>query len=997
MKQGRNKNRLVVLLLLIASIVQGGSLPNVVMIMADDLGWSDIAAYRRYQVNVMGHDLSALGGTDPIPTPNLDRLCNEGMMFTDAHTAAGLCAPTRFSMMTGSNPYRNGRETGTWAIHATSAFTADGRYHKTVGEVAQAAGYRTAFLGKMHLGGGTLDGDELSLNYEATMPDFPTQHGFDYTFNVHDGIQADPYLYLENDRFVKIDPSDPFNPAVPGVLADTTTWVSGVYANPNGYSVIQAGEEFHGIGDVHWDSSQNGIINSRKAAAFIGNHLATYPNQPFMMYYCPPQVHLPHTPPIDFDPNPDGTPHDPPNIPVMDAFAYGNEHAKVIHELDLQVGVILDKLEDPNGDGDKSDSILTNTLVMVTSDNGGLSTNKINDGANKTSSNDTYDSTGALRGTKGNSWEGGHRVPFIAVWSGTIVPGSVSEQLIAAHDWVGLMYGLTHTDMGPTDAMDAANILPILLGQQSESEPLREFMIHQGNPSVDTQNPYILRQGDYVLLLAKGNPRYGAELYNLATDLMQTSNLINDPAQQTRIAEMETLYHQYNGRLEPRSTPAYTYIPSGPDTDPPAPNPAGFASAPVALGPSSISMTAETGSDPAGPVQYLFTETSGHEGGSDSGWQVAPTYVDDKLLPGLTYSYTVQMRDVSNNVGMASASFDAATFSPGSSNSTVMTENFGVAPTNMVLTTSSTPLNNSDMLGGVAENTWMIASTVVMPTPANALSVSSSKDKMRAATYTITADRFPGADPNATLSFDVLDIWNNGFLEVVVAGINNPGVSGDAVIYDVLGGSTETYGSGIGLFPNGATASVTTLGSLVIGGLADNDVASVVTNHAITFNYNGTDDVVLFFGAAANAGLTADKQATIDNISLVSSSGTAVTMFEQWQINYDVSGATNDADGDGLSNLGEFARGGNPTDPESIGHLPSVVPNDVDLVYVYPRRKDSGLNYWLETSTNLISSAWTNSGYTELPGVGAIDADFEAVTNEISISDSQGFIRLRVE
>ena len=83
------------------------NLPNVVMIMADDWGWSDITAYREYQANVMGHDLSSLGGTNAIATPNLDRLCNEGLIFTDAHSPAALCAPTRFAMMTGSNSGMN--------------------------------------------------------------------------------------------------------------------------------------------------------------------------------------------------------------------------------------------------------------------------------------------------------------------------------------------------------------------------------------------------------------------------------------------------------------------------------------------------------------------------------------------------------------------------------------------------------------------------------------------------------------------------------------------------------------------------------------------------------------------------------------------------------------------------------------------------------------------------------------------------------------------------
>jgi hypothetical protein len=116
-----------------------GPLPNAVMIMADDLGWSDIAAYRvRQGLETQGHT--------PIPTPNIDRLAANGMMFMNAHSAASVCAPSRFAMMTGSNPFRNGRQWGTWNLNETpNAFNAN-RNHVTVGEVAQDGGYRTAFL-----------------------------------------------------------------------------------------------------------------------------------------------------------------------------------------------------------------------------------------------------------------------------------------------------------------------------------------------------------------------------------------------------------------------------------------------------------------------------------------------------------------------------------------------------------------------------------------------------------------------------------------------------------------------------------------------------------------------------------------------------------------------------------------------------------------------------------------------------------------------------------
>ena len=525
---------LLIALVCHAAQATAGDLPNVVMIMADDLGWSEIGAYRRYQ-----------GLNDPVPTPNLDRLCAQGMMFTDAHTAAAYCAPTRFSMMTGSNPQRNGARWGTWALTDPCAFFRN-RIHSTVGDVARAAGYRTAFLGKMHFGGGT--------GYlPARMMYFPTSYGFDYMFGQHDGIWQF-YVYFENDRFVRIDPADPLNPSVPGTAEDLVDWTAGSYTIPNGTGTIRN----DWVGDVHWNFSQNGIINSAKAAAFIRDHRAHHPDRPFMMYYCPPQVHTPHNPPIDFEPNPDGTPGNPPNVPVA-GITGGDAVADVTYELDLQVGRILAALEDPDGDGNPADSVLTNTLVMFTSDNGGTGPNR---GLPGFWNNATEDTTGILTGTKGRPYEGGHRVPFVAMWPGRIATNTVSDQLIATHDWVGLMYALTETCMPTDQAMDCVNILPVLLGQQPEYEPVRDFLLLQSRNESPEDTPFILRQGDYVLFMdIDGVPR---ELYNLAVDLRQLDNLIGEPSEQQRVLEMETLYKQYNDTDDPCSTPRFIPVRSKP-------------------------------------------------------------------------------------------------------------------------------------------------------------------------------------------------------------------------------------------------------------------------------------------------------------------------------------------------------------------------------------------------------------------------------------------------
>ena len=598
-----------------------GKLPNVVLIMADDLGWSDVAAYRVQQ------GLEAEGAT-PIPTPNLDRLVAGGLMFTDAHSPCSLCAPTRFAMLTGSLPFRIGKRYGTWNFSETAAVLRN-RKHTTVGEIMQAAGYRTSMMGKMHVGGGNT---YSFSNPHLPIPTFPTSYGFDYTFLVHDGIQAPPYVYFENDRFARVDPTNHSAIDTWGTASDLVNGSSGNPIGPNG-----TGSHKDGWRDANWNGSQNGIINTRKAVEFIDRHLANHGSQPFLLYYNSPQVHIPHTPPVDFEPDANGNPGSPPNVPVQGVNASwgGNAHSDMVHEVDLQVGRILAKLDDPDGNPLTNDSVLTDTLIMFTSDNGGLGGNLVPAG---------YDSTGILRASKGRSYEGGHRVPFIAHWGdgtaagSTIAPGTISNQIIAGQDWVATMYALTEQDIAGNQCMDSVNLLPVLLGHQEESEAVRPFVLHQAGQGNNQTDAFGIRRGDHVLIINRNrSPR---ELFNLAEDLSQSTNLV-DPATYPDNTvppevlalrdELHALFMKHDDVNSLRTTTAY-------DTD-------GFAIPPIANGADEVTMTSVSGVAAVGPVEYRFTETTGNWGGTDSDWQASPTNLDTGLVPGTRYAYKVEMRD----------------------------------------------------------------------------------------------------------------------------------------------------------------------------------------------------------------------------------------------------------------------------------------------------------------------------------------------------------------
>lgn len=510
-------------------------LPNVVFILADDIGYGDIGVY---------------GGR--VPTPAIDRLAREGIRFTDAHSPAALCAPSRFSLMTGSNPYRNGRPGGSWNIDFSCGFHAgakhlDERRHLTVAEVLAFAGYRSGFFGKMHFGGTVRDSAGTPIRAEREIPrmdfargveHFPSEHGFEYALGLTSGIQHEPFAYFENGRYRPIDPADPAD------NRSTRLWVNGRYeVGDNGVSeIVEHPPDRPGIGDRNYDSSQVGIVLADSAVGWIDRHLsanaASGENRPFLLYYSSQAIHVPHTPPLRFGAGGTG--------PAV-AGRTGGVTSDMIVELDLQVQKILDKLDQAG--------IAKHTLVFFVSDNGALWPDVVDYG------DSLHDSNGPFRDYKASVYEGGHRVPFIARWGdGTpagsrIAPGTVSDELVLAQDWVATMYELTGQSIAEGQAMDSATLLPLLLGRQPDGVPVHEFVIYQAGYAYDGA----IRRGDWVLLVDRANR--ATELYDLSTDIAQERNLIDDPAQAERVAALRAEFLKYNDHddatREPRTTVAY--------------------------------------------------------------------------------------------------------------------------------------------------------------------------------------------------------------------------------------------------------------------------------------------------------------------------------------------------------------------------------------------------------------------------------------------------------
>jgi arylsulfatase A-like enzyme len=462
--------------------------PNIVVVLGDDVGWGDLHA------NNPG---------SKVPTPNLDLLAQNGMRFTNAHGAAAECAPMRYSALTGNYQWRGRRDWGTWRYYDSSQILPG---QKTVGDLLKSVGYNTAFIGKLHMGGNFLakgstaiTRDPLLVDFSRPFGDGPIAHGFIYSFPLLEGIQAPPYAYFENDRLV-------------GDANLLRQWVAGRY----GSSVIGS----TGIGMPYWDSSKVGADLTTKALEFITRHKTTYgKTKPFFLYFAATQVHPPHSPPATFL-----------GQPVRGATKMCARQ-DMVYELDLTVGALIAKL--------RTEKLLADTVFIFTSDNGGAPDNC------------GHDASGPdFSGYKGLVQEGGHRVPFVVRWgdgSTFVIPkGTVRNQLLGVHDLPATLATITGAKIGADQARDSFNMLPVWLGQRTDSAPIRDHLIAEARRAakgVSSLPRFAYYEGTWKLVAEKRSTGFVVlSLFNLATDKAERNDL--KAGQATRVAQMFARFKQ---------------------------------------------------------------------------------------------------------------------------------------------------------------------------------------------------------------------------------------------------------------------------------------------------------------------------------------------------------------------------------------------------------------------------------------------------------------------
>jgi arylsulfatase A-like enzyme len=455
--------------------------PNIVFILADDIGYADLGCY----------------GANKVKTPHLDRLAREGRRFTDAHATASVCTPTRFAMMTGRYAWR---QPGTGIAPGNAALIIKPGT-PTVASVLKQAGYTTGVVGKWHLGLG-----ETTPDFNLELKPGPLELGFDYAFIIPATGDRTPCVFVENHRVVGLDPADPISVSYGQRIGSEPTGLERpdllkIKADPNHSQTIVNGISrigyMTGGMKARWVDEDIADTLTQKAVAFLEQQKAS---RPFFLYLATHDIHEPMVP-----------------HPRFRGTSQCGWRGDVIHQLDWTVGRVLATLERLG--------VARDTLVIFSSDNGGAIKNTYDDGTNPLHS--LQPPNGALRGQKGTLYEGGNREPFIARWPARIAAGGTSDALIALIDLLPTFAALAQQKLPAGAAPDAVDLSAALLGLPGAKG--REALVVQNNG----QAPLGLRVGNWKYIENRsGTP----ELYDLARDLSEQNNLA--AAETARVKEM---------------------------------------------------------------------------------------------------------------------------------------------------------------------------------------------------------------------------------------------------------------------------------------------------------------------------------------------------------------------------------------------------------------------------------------------------------------------------
>lgn len=457
--------------------------PNVIFILTDDLGYGDLSCY----------------GATKLKTPNLDKMAEQGIRFTNAHSTSATCTPSRYAIMTGQYPWR---KSGTGILPGDAALIVP-TDKPTLPKLFKAAGYKTAIVGKWHLG----IGDKVEKNWNGELKPGPNETGFDYSFIFPATADRVPTVFMENHKIVALDPADPIQVDYVNKVGNDPTGLE----HPELLKMKSSPGQGHnntivnGIGRIgymtggqqaRWTDEEMPLTFLSKAKDFIEDNQDT----PFFLYYTLTEPHVPRMPSTMF----------------KDKSGLGYRGDAIL-QLDWSVGEIMKQLKLLGMD--------KNTIIVFSSDNGPVLDDGYSDGA--VTQLNGHTPWGALRGGKYSVFEAGTRVPFMIQWPGTVKP-SVSPALVSQIDLLASFSKMLNVTAGAIPK-DGENIIDALLGKSNEG---REYLVEQGF----TDNLAIV-SGNWKYIESKDGPKmntlvnielgydFQPQLYDLSNDIGEKNNL----------------------------------------------------------------------------------------------------------------------------------------------------------------------------------------------------------------------------------------------------------------------------------------------------------------------------------------------------------------------------------------------------------------------------------------------------------------------------------------
>jgi arylsulfatase A len=448
--------------------------PNIIIILADDMGYGDVQAFNP---------------KSKIPTPNLNKLSKEGIMFTDAHTPSGICTPTRYGLLTGRYCWRSSLKRGVLKGYDSPLIEKE---RLTVADYLKGIGYKSGIVGKWHLGLGfqkaSTGNDESGRKYDLTKPlhSSPNNNGFDYSFVHPASLDFEPYVYVRNQEVVDTEFETVPTTKFPHY------WREGIKSK-----------------SLKFDQVLDDLL--LEAKNFIKRESKS--KEPFFLYFPLTAPHKPVIPTEKF-------------IGTSGKGLYGD----FISQIDWTAGEICKLLKELKIDD--------NTLVIFTSDNGSpmrrmnstTSPDHVTDDTLAYYNANSHQANSLLRGIKGDIYEGGHRVPFIVRWPAKISTSKKVDATFCLTDLFDTIVEMTGGVKLEGNAEDSYSFYQIISGEK-ENINRPPIIHHSGGKGM-----FAIRKGKWKMILGNGS---GArtkpvgtpfqepyQLYDLENDLTESNNLI---------------------------------------------------------------------------------------------------------------------------------------------------------------------------------------------------------------------------------------------------------------------------------------------------------------------------------------------------------------------------------------------------------------------------------------------------------------------------------------